>query len=199
MSEDTTVLATGNAGKIKEFSALLSSKKCIPQRELGIEDAPETGETFIENALLKARHASTVSNMPSLADDSGLVIPALGGKPGIYSARFAGLNASSQDNMDLVLRELREALLDGEKVDAYFYCVIVILQHAKDPTPVFGIGRLKGRIVFEPKGTNGFGYDPIFYLPEYECTLAELSADEKNKISHRARAVKALKSQSFPL
>jgi XTP/dITP diphosphohydrolase len=193
---DSIIIATSNVGKIKEFRALLSSKKCIPQGELNITDADETGCTFVENALIKARHASRVSNMPAIADDSGLVIPILNGQPGIYSSRFAGEHATDQDNIARVLSLLQKALPNQNQnnnlPDAFFYCAIALIQHADDPTPLFGTGILKGKIVTNPKGTDGFGYDPIFYLPEYECTLAELSSTQKNAISHRARALQAL-------
>jgi len=183
------ILATGNPGKIKEFQALLPSKNCISQRDLGICDADETGLTFIENALLKARHASRISNMPAIADDSGLVVPVLHGQPGIYSSRFAGEHATDQDNIKHLLELLQT---QTTPVDAFFYCAIVFIQHADDPTPLFGTGRLNGHIVSSPKGTHGFGYDPIFYLSEYDCTLAELPAATKNTLSHRARALQAL-------
>ncbi|NCT57297.1 MAG: RdgB/HAM1 family non-canonical purine NTP pyrophosphatase [Legionella sp.] len=185
------VLATGNSGKINEFKALLQSKHCIPQRDLGIDDADETGLTFLENALIKARHASRISNIPAIADDSGLVVPALQGKPGIYSSRFAGEQATDQDNIKYLLKLLKNQT-NSTEVDAYFYCVIVYMQHADDPTPLFGTGRLDGQIVFNSEGTYGFGYDPVFYLKEYGCTLAELPATTKNTLSHRARALKTL-------
>jgi len=187
------ILATSNPGKIKEFKALLPSKNCIPQRDLDIHDADETGLTFIENALLKARHASRLSSMPAIADDSGLVVPVLHGQPGIYSSRFAGKNATDQDNIEYLLQQLQTQTMP---VEAFFYCVIVFIQHPDDPTPLFGAGKLNGHIVPTPKGTHGFGYDPIFYLSKYDCTLAELSATSKNTISHRARALKALAEQS---
>jgi len=188
--KDRIVLATGNSGKINEFKALLQSKHCIPQRDLGISDADETGLTFIENALIKARHASRMSNMPAIADDSGLVVPALQGQPGIYSSRFAGEHATDQDNIKHLLKLLQT---QTTPIKAYFYCVIVFIQHADDPTPLFGTGRLDGHIVTNPAGTHGFGYDPIFYLSDYNCTLAELPAETKNTLSHRARALEALK------
>ena len=192
--KDRIVLATGNSGKINEFKALLSSSNCIPQRDLGIRDADETGLTFIENALLKARHASRISNMPAIADDSGLVVPALQGQPGIYSSRFSGEHATAQDNIKHLIKLLQTQSISTE-TEAYFYCVIVYIQHADDPTPLFGTGRLDGHIVTNPTGTHGFGYDPIFYLSEYDCTLAELPAVTKNTLSHRAQALEALIKQ----
>ena len=196
MMEDPIVLATGNLGKIEEFRSLLSPRHCIPQSDLDISDVEETGKTFIENALLKARHASFISNMPAIADDSGLVIPALGGKPGIYSSRFAGEHATDQDNIKQVLKLLRAKSPHDATHKAFFYCAIVLIEYGDDPTPLFGTGSLEGEIVFTPKGSYGFGYDPIFYLPEYECTLAELSLTIKNTLSHRARALQALAEQS---
>ncbi|MDX2347093.1 MAG: RdgB/HAM1 family non-canonical purine NTP pyrophosphatase [Legionella sp.] len=190
LNSNTIILATGNAGKIREFRALLSSKHCIPQGDLNISDADETGSTFIENALLKARHASRISNMPAIADDSGLVIPCLNGKPGIYSSRFAGDNATDQENIERVLYLLEKNA--NTPVDAFFYCAIALIQHADDPTPLFGTGRLMGQIITTPKGSDGFGYDPIFYLPEERCTLAELTPAKKNALSHRAQALKAM-------
>lgn len=197
MIENAIILATSNTGKIKEFRSLLSSKTCIPQGELDITDADETGSTFIENALLKARHASRISNRPAIADDSGLVIPVLKGQPGIYSSRFAGEDASDQENITRVLKLLENIAPHeaNKQPDAFFYCAIVLIKHADDPTPLLGTGILKGKIVTTPKGTDGFGYDPIFYLPEYECTLAELSSTQKNAISHRSRALQALLSE----
>lgn len=190
--DEPIVLATGNAGKIEEFRALLSPRKCIPQRDLNISDAAETGSTFIENALLKAQHASRVSNKPALADDSGLVIPALDGQPGIYSSRFAGEHATDQENIELVFERLRAISKLDAHPEAFFYCVVVLIQHADDPTPAFGIGRLSGHLVSTPKGEHGFGYSPIFYVPEHQCTLAELPVAAKNKISHRAGALQDL-------
>ena len=195
--KNSIVLATSNPGKIKEFRALLASKNCIPQQELNIGDADETGKTFIENALLKARHASRISNMPAIADDSGLVVPSLNGQPGIYSARFAGEHATDQDNIKHLLHLLKTTTPDDAHPKAFFYCAIAFVQHADDPTPVFGTGALMGHIVSTPTGTHGFGYDPIFYLPEHHCTLAELPADIKNTLSHRSRALKALLAQDI--
>jgi XTP/dITP diphosphohydrolase len=182
------ILATGNAGKIAELRALLSPIECVPQRMLGIDDAEETGLSFIENAILKARHASRMCGEPALADDSGLVIPALNGQPGIYSARFAGVNASDAENIEHLLEKLR--LTQPEDRHAFFYCAIALVAHAEDPTPVIATGTLHGVITEARAGDKGFGYDPIFFLPSHQCTLAELSAAEKNTISHRAHALK---------
>ena len=180
------ILATSNAGKISELQALLSPIECVPQGVLGIDDAEETGLSFIENALLKARHASRLSGEPALADDSGLVVPALNGQPGIYSARYAGVNASDAENIECVLRKLQQT----EDRRAFFYCAIALVTHAEDPTPIIATGTLHGVITEARAGDKGFGYDPIFYLPSHQCTLAELSSAEKNTISHRARALK---------
>ncbi len=190
--DNKIILATGNTGKIKEFRALLSPKTCILQSELGITTPDETGCTFIENALLKARHASRLSKLPAIADDSGLVVPALKGHPGIYSSRFAGSDATDEDNMKHLLQRLKKEAPHEVAPKAFFYCAIVFIQHADDPTPLLGVGRLNGEIIPTPKGEHGFGYDPIFYLPMAACTLAELPREEKNTLSHRARAVKAL-------
>lgn len=184
------VLATSNPGKIAEIQAILPTFHCVPQATLNINDAEETGLSFIENALIKARHASFMSNKPALADDSGLVVPALLGEPGIYSARFAGPSASSQDNIDLLLNHLNEKP-DAPR-NAFFYCAIVYMKHAHDPTPLIATGKLTGFITAQPQGSQGFGYDPIFYLPKYQCTMAQLSTHIKNTISHRALALQQI-------
>ncbi|HIG0326738.1 TPA: RdgB/HAM1 family non-canonical purine NTP pyrophosphatase [Legionella pneumophila] len=186
------ILATSNLGKIKEFEQLLAPTICIPQADLGISDAEETGLSFIENAILKARHASSLANKPALADDSGLVVPSLNGEPGIYSARYAGIKANDEDNIQLLLRKMAD--LSQEQRQAYFYCAIALIQHAKDPTPLITTGVFHGVISTKPSGTNGFGYDPIFYLNEYRCTAAELPAKIKNRISHRAKALNQLRA-----
>ena len=190
--DNSIILATSNAGKIKELRVLLSSQTCIPQSELNISDADETGSTFIENALLKARHASRIANMPAIADDSGLVVPVLNGQPGIYSSRFAGAHATDEDNIKHLLDLLQEKSAQDTAINAFFYCAIVFIKHADDPTPLIGTGRLDGEIIATPTGTQGFGYDPIFYVPTHQCTLAELPMDIKNTLSHRSRALKML-------
>lgn len=186
------VLATSNSGKIKELNALLNPIECIPQTTLGISDAVENGLSFIENALIKARHASLYANEPALADDSGLVVPALNGAPGIYSARYAGNHATDVENINLLLENMLQ--LTNEQREAWFYCAIALVQHAKDPTPIIATGICKGFIHDIPTGDGGFGYDPIFYLPEYQCTMAQLPAKLKNNISHRAQALKQLRN-----
>ncbi|ANN96537.1 TPA: RdgB/HAM1 family non-canonical purine NTP pyrophosphatase [Legionella pneumophila] len=186
------ILATSNPGKIKELEQLLAPTICIPQADLGIFDAEETGLSFIENAILKARHASSLANKPALADDSGLVVPSLNGEPGIYSARYAGRKANDEDNIQQLLSKMAD--LSQEQRQAYFFCAIALMQHAKDPTPIIATGIFHGIISVKPSGTNGFGYDPVFYLNEYQCTAAELPAKIKNRISHRAKALNQLRA-----
>jgi len=190
------ILATSNPGKIVELQTMLPAFHCISQTTLGITDADETGLSFIENAIIKARHASRISNQPALADDSGLVVEALNGAPGIYSARFAGPKASNHDNIELLLSRLAET--PDEKRQAYFYCAIALVQHANDPTPMVAIGQFFGKITRQCSGEHGFGYDPVFYLPDYQCTLAELPPEIKNTISHRAMALKQLNQLIHP-
>ncbi len=184
------ILATSNSGKTREISAILAPIQCISQAEFNIISPPETGKTFVENAIIKARHASQFTNLPALADDSGLVIPELDYKPGIFSARFAGENANDTENLNLVLNKIKERGLKNP--NAYFYCAIVLMRHKEDPVPIITTGELHGKIIDTPKGKNGFGYDPIFYLDEYKCTLAELSQITKNTISHRFLALQKL-------
>jgi len=184
------ILATSNPGKIRELSDLLAPVHCTAQTALGISSVKEDGLTFIENAIIKARHASLCADKPALADDSGLVVPALNGEPGIFSARFAGVNANDKANIDLLLEKM--AYFHLQEREAYFYCAIALLQHAKDPTPVIATGICKGIIHTLPSGEGGFGYDPIFYLQEYQCTMAQLPAPVKNTISHRAKALSQL-------
>ncbi|HEY5646035.1 MAG TPA: RdgB/HAM1 family non-canonical purine NTP pyrophosphatase [Pseudomonadales bacterium] len=184
------VLASGNAGKLRELDALLGplGVSLVSQSELGIESAEETACTFVENALIKARHASRQAGLPAIADDSGLAVDCLGGAPGVYSARFAGAHASDQDNNERLIRELGNA----EDTRAHYYCVIVYLNHAEDPAPLIATGRWHGSIIREPRGSNGFGYDPYFFDPLQGCTAAELEPTLKNRVSHRGRAVEQL-------
>lgn len=186
------VLATGNAGKVRELASLLNDfgLDVVAQTELGVESAEETGLTFIENAIIKARHAAQVTGLPAIADDSGLAVDALGGAPGIYSARFAGADASDQQNLDKLLVELQD-VPDGER-QAQFHCVLVYMRHADDPTPLVCHGSWQGTIARAPAGSGGFGYDPIFNVPEAGKTAAELTADEKRAASHRGQALKLL-------
>lgn len=187
-----TVFASSNAGKIKEIQELLKNLNLdfIPQSELGVEDIEETGLTFIENALLKARHASTITGLPAMADDSGLIVNALHGAPGIYSARYAGEPSNSKNNITKLLSELKN-IKDAERTAA-FYCVLVYLTHPEDPTPLVCEGIWHGKILTTPTGSEGFGYDPIFYDPNTQCSAAQLPPHIKNSISHRGQALQLL-------
>ncbi len=185
------ILASNNDHKLEEFRALTSTLfELVGQQQFNIPSAEETGLTFVENALIKARHASKLSGLPAIADDSGLEVDALGGRPGIYSARFTGDAATDGDNVSKLLAEM-----SGEETrNARFQCIIVLLKHELDPTPLIAHGTLAGEILTEPRGQAGFGYDPVFYLPNLNKTVAELPAQEKNEISHRARAFHQLLS-----
>lgn len=186
------VLATGNPGKVRELADLLAAfgLDIVAQTELGVESAEETGLTFIENAILKARHAAQITGLPAIADDSGLAVDALGGAPGIYSARYAGVDASDQQNLDKLLQAL-ELVPNGER-QAQFHCVLVYVRHAADPTPLVFHGSWAGEITRAAAGEGGFGYDPIFYVPTLGKTAAELSKDEKRAVSHRGKALTLL-------
>lgn len=186
------VLASGNKGKIKEFSEIFSplAIEIIPQQKLAISDAEETGLSFIENAILKARHAAKLSGLPALADDSGIAVDYLGGAPGIYSARFAGKHGDDQANNEKLLQELKN-VPESER-GASFHCVLALLRHADDPVPLVFHGQWRGIILPQAQGANGFGYDPLFYVPEHQCSSAELDSAIKNQISHRAKAVQQL-------
>jgi XTP/dITP diphosphohydrolase len=189
------VLASGNKGKLKEFSQLLSSYdiEVCPQSDFDVVPPEETGLSFVENAIIKARYASTISGLPAIADDSGIAIDALKGQPGIYSARFSGEGASDQANIDLALQRL-EGLPDDRR-NAQFHCVLVYMTHANDPTPIICHGQWPGRITQTQSGSDGFGYDPIFWVAEQNCTAAELTKEQKNKVSHRGQALKELMSK----
>ncbi|CAI1846340.1 XTP/dITP diphosphatase [Serratia proteamaculans] len=186
------VLATGNPGKVRELADLLADfgLNVVAQTELGVESAEETGLTFIENAILKARHAAQITGLPAIADDSGLAVDALGGAPGIYSARYAGVDASDQQNLDKLLVALKD-VPQGSR-GAQFHCVLVYMRHAEDPTPLVFHGCWAGEITHVAAGEGGFGYDPIFYIPELGRTAAELSRDEKRAVSHRGKALKLM-------
>jgi len=186
------VLATGNPGKVRELASLLADfgLDVVAQTELGVDSAEETGLTFIENAILKARHAAQITGLPAIADDSGLAVDALGGAPGIYSARYAGVDASDQQNLDKLLVALKDVPA-GQRA-AQFHCVLVYMRHAEDPTPLVFHGTWAGEVTFESAGGGGFGYDPIFYVPELGCTAAELSREKKSAISHRGQALKLM-------
>ena len=186
------VLASNNPGKLRELQAMLAPLgwKIIPQGELGVEEAEEPACTFVENALIKARHASQVTGLPALADDSGLAVAALGGAPGVRSARYAGVGATDADNNAKLLSDLEN--VDDDQRQACFHCVLVLVTHAEDPTPVISHGRWPGLILRQPAGAGGFGYDPLFQVPEANCSAAELSRDEKARLSHRGRALREL-------
>ena len=194
MSEQRVVLASSNQGKLKELQVILGQKNVtlIPQSEYGVSDADETGLSFVENAIIKARHACEATSLPSIADDSGIEVDALNGRPGIYSARYSGKNGPDADAANNV--KLLEELSDVPEAQrtARFQCVIVYLRHAQDPMPLICQGTWEGRILFEEHGENGFGYDPLFYVPTHECSSAELPAEVKNAISHRGQALQRL-------
>lgn len=191
------VLASNNKGKVREFGDMLSmlNMEVLPQAIFNIEDADETGLTFVENAIIKARHASAIAGLPAIADDSGLEVDFLNGAPGIYSARYsdmenAGKAATDEKNLLKLLDTLKG--VPEEKRTARFQCLLVYMRHAEDPTPLICQGTWEGIITTEPQGENGFGYDPIFYVPEYQCSSAQLKSEQKNKMSHRGIAIKAL-------
>jgi XTP/dITP diphosphohydrolase len=186
------VVATGNAGKVAELRAIFSDLplKLRLQSEFSVTPAEETGATFLENALLKARAASEQTGLPALADDSGLAVDALGGAPGVHSARYEGSGEDGANNRKL-LRALQGVPPAGRT--AHFICVLVLLRHAADPVPLVAQGRWQGRILEAPQGTGGFGYDPLFLVPDRHCSAAELEAAEKNRLSHRARAAVTLR------
>lgn len=186
------VLATGNAGKVRELASLLADFgfDIIAQTELGVESAEETGLTFIENAILKARHAAQITGLPAIADDSGISVDVLGGAPGIYSARYAGEEASDQQNLEKMLDALKD--VPDELRQAHYHCVLVYLRHAEDPTPIVCHGTWSGVVIREPVGNGGFGYDPIFFIPSLGKTAAEMTKEEKGAISHRGQALTLL-------
>ena len=186
------VLASSNAGKLKEFNQVLKGLdfEVLPQSRFDVPDADETGLSFVENAILKARHASRISGLPALADDSGLEVDLLDGAPGIYSARFAGDGANDADNNQKLVQMLSG--FPEEQRTARFQCLLVFMRHADDPTPLICQGTWEGRIVTEPRGSNGFGYDPLFYIPALDCCSAELAPEQKNRLSHRGQAVALL-------
>jgi XTP/dITP diphosphohydrolase len=186
------VLASSNAGKVREFAALLAARhiEVIAQSAFGIVTPPETGRTFLENALLKARHAAQRSGLPALADDSGIEVDALGGRPGVWSARYAGEHASDTDNSNLLLQEL--AGVPEAQRRARYRCVLVWVRSAADPDPIVTAGVWEGQVLTAPRGTGGFGYDVIFQPDGYELSAAQLPAAQKNAISHRGQALRAL-------
>jgi XTP/dITP diphosphohydrolase len=186
----TLVLATGNLGKVSELASMIGSLNInvVPQSDFNVNEVAETGTTFVENAIIKARHAAKITGMPAIADDSGLEVDGLNGAPGVYSARFAGQGASDQDNIDKLLKELA-----GNPVrSARFWCVLVLMRHADDPTPLICSASWEGKITLVQHGEGGFGYDPIFFVPAFNCTSAELTKDQKNAVSHRGQALQKL-------
>jgi XTP/dITP diphosphohydrolase len=187
------VLASGNRGKLAEMHAILADLDIalVAQQELGIDDIEETGTTFVENALLKARHAARASGLPALGDDSGLCVDALGGAPGLYSARYAGTHGDAAANIARLLAALRD--VPDERRTAHFHCTIVLLRSADDPAPLIAEGRWHGRILQAPRGTNGFGYDPVFFDDTLGAGAAELDAATKNRLSHRAQALSRMR------
>lgn len=187
------ILASNNIGKIKEIGKILQplNYEILPQSFFNLSSIEETGITFVENALLKARHASQISQLPAIADDSGLIVTALNGEPGLYSSRYAGSSATDQENINKLL----QVMAGVENREAYFYCVIVFIRHFADPTPIICEGYCRGTILQQPCGNNGFGYDPIFYLAEHHCSVAELPSSIKNTISHRAQALACLSAR----
>jgi XTP/dITP diphosphohydrolase len=186
------VLASNNPGKAREIGQLLGSRaiEIVPQSEFGVPEVEETGLTFVENAILKARNAAQHTGLPAIADDSGLEVDALNGAPGIYSARYAGPGASDAQNLQKLLADLKD-VPDVERT-ARFQCLMVYLRHALDPTPLICQGTWEGRITRQPIGANGFGYDPVFYVPDQACTAAQLPAEVKNRLSHRGQALRQL-------
>lgn len=186
------VLASGNRGKLREINQILGElgMEVVPQSDFEVPDVEETGLSFVENAILKARHASLLTGLPAIADDSGLEVDALSGAPGIYSARFAGVDASDAENLQKLLEDLK-GVPEAER-SARFQCLTVFMAHAQDPTPLICQGSWEGRILFAPQGENGFGYDPVFYVPGENCAAAELPPETKNRLSHRGQALAKL-------
>ena len=189
---EKVVLATGNKKKVEELNALLADVNytVVPQSEFNVESVPETGTTFVENAIIKARHAARITGLPAIADDSGIEVDALLGRPGVYSARYAGEDASDQDNLEKLLEEMTG--VPPVLRSARYWCVLVYMRHADDPTPIICQASWEGSLTTEPKGENGFGFDPIFNVPEMGCTAAELDPATKNSLSHRGKALAQL-------
>jgi XTP/dITP diphosphohydrolase len=189
------VLATGNVGKVRELVSMLSGLgiAVFPQSDFAVSEVAETGSTFVENAIIKARHAARQTGLPAIADDSGLAVHALGGAPGVFSARYSGDQATDQSNIIKLLDAMVN--IPKDKRQAKFLCVLVYMRHADDPTPIIFQGEWLGEITAEQQGKNGFGYDPIFWVAEQDCCSAELSAEQKNIFSHRGKALKLLLAQ----
>jgi XTP/dITP diphosphohydrolase len=189
------VLASNNPGKVREIGQLLVDLdiEVVAQSEFNVPEIEETGLTFVENAILKARNAAHYSGLPALADDSGIEVDALNGAPGIYSARFAGAGASDAQNLQKLLTDIQA--IDRAPRSARFQCLMVLMRHELDPTPLICQGTWEGQIIDTPQGDNGFGYDPIFYVPEEKCTSAQLPPERKNALSHRGKALQCLLAQ----
>lgn len=187
------VLASGNYGKIREIQAILEHDELLAQAEFNVPEPEETGSTFIENAIIKARNAARYCKLPAIADDSGLVVDALAGAPGVISARYAGFGASDQANLDKLLRAMQD--IPSQQRSARFVCIMVYLRHADDPLPIIAEGIWEGQILMQPIGEQGFGYDPVFWVEEHQCSSAQLAPEVKNRLSHRGQAVRMLKHQ----
>ena len=186
------VLASGNKGKVREFNQLFAELdiEVVPQTEFGVPEAEETGLTFVENAIIKARNAAAHTGLPAIADDSGIEVDVLNGAPGIYSARYSGPGATDEANCQKMLKEMQG--VSEEARSARFQCLLVLMEHDKDPTPIICQGTWEGQITTVPQGENGFGYDPVFYVPQHHCTAAQLGSDVKNRLSHRGQALQKL-------
>lgn len=189
---ETVVLASSNAGKLREINQMLAGLgiEALPQSQFNVPDIDETGLSFVDNATLKARHAARHTGLPAIADDSGIEVDCLNGAPGIYSARYAGLRASDEQNLRKLLDELEA--VPTEKRGARFRCAMVYVRNEQDPAPIIAQAAWEGRILTSPRGSNGFGYDPVFFVPTHHCSSAELPPDVKNKLSHRGQALRAL-------
>jgi len=186
------VLATNNLNKVREINELFQESiyKNIPQSEFKVTEVEETGKTFTENALIKARNAAKYTDLPVIADDSGIEVDALDGRPGIFSARYSGIGATDKDNLTKLIKDIKH--IDRKNCQAKFICAMVYIAYENDPNPIIVEGIWKGYVITKPRGVNGFGYDPIFYVPEYECTSAELDRKKKNQLSHRGQAIRKL-------
>jgi XTP/dITP diphosphohydrolase len=189
------VLASSNHGKLEELRGLLADSgiELIAQSDLGVSDADETATTFVENALIKARHACQITGLPALADDSGICVDALHGAPGLYSARYAGQHGDAARNIDKLLEAMKD--VPDDQRTAHFYCVLVLLRHANDPQPLIVEGEWRGRILHERRGVSGHGYDPVFFDPRHGQSAAEMALDFKNKLSHRGQALVQLRER----
>ena len=186
------VLATNNLNKVREINELFQESiyKIIPQSEFKVTEVEETGKTFTENALIKARNAAKYTDLPVIADDSGIEVDALDGRPGIFSARYSGIGATEKDNLTKLIKDIKH--IDRKNCQAKFICAMVYIAYENDPNPIIVEGIWKGYVITKPRGVNGFGSDPIFYVPEYECTSAELDRKKKNQLSHRGQAIRKL-------